>query len=218
MRRRKFIQSLVVAPAVPAIAQQTAAPAPAVPQGSVPIGLGGAFRGGQPIAALATTTADVVAQPAAPTFFSTVQFANLRKLGGLLVPPMAGHPGALEAGAPEFLDGLIRVSPADRQKLYRDGLDGLEALAKKQYGKSFAELEGAQADAILHPLMTVIAWVEDLPKDPERHFIAQAHRDFRTATQNSREWAAAVATSGRRGRGFGGGAGLYWLPIDPVKG
>jgi hypothetical protein len=216
MRRRKFIQSLAVAPVVPALAQQTAAPGPPAPQSAAPAG---AFRGGQAVPTLETlTSADLVAQPAAPTFFSAVQFATLRKLGSLLSPPLAGHPGALETGAPEFLDGLISVSPADRQKLYRDGLDGLNALAKKQFSKAFAELDTAQADAILRPLMTVIPWVEDLPKDPERHFIAQAHRDFRTATQNSREWASASASSGRRGRGFGGGVGLYWLPIDPVKG
>ncbi len=218
MKRRKFIQSLAVAPAVPVIAQQTAAPGRPAPQSGAPAGPAGPFRGGQAVPTLETIVPDLAAQPAAPTFFTPVQFANLRKLGSLLSPPLSGHPGALDAGAPEFLDSLIRVSPADRQKLYRDGLDGLEAQARKQFGKAFAALEAGQADAILRPLMTVIAWVEDLPKDPQRHFIAQAHRDFRTATQNSREWASASASSGRRGRGFGGGVGLYWLPVDPVKG
>jgi hypothetical protein len=130
---------------------------------------------------------------------------------------MNGHPGALEAGAPEFLDFLIGVSPPDRQKLYRDGLDALNSQAKKQFKKSFADLDASQADAIVRPLLVVIPWSEDLPQDKVRHFIAQAHRDFRTATENSREWAAGGASSGRRGgRGFGGGTGLYWLPVDPV--
>lgn len=147
------------------------------------------------------------------------QFSALRRLGSLLQPPMKGHPGALEAGAPEFLDFLISVSPAERQQIYRDGLDALNSQARRQFQKSFADLDDRQADAIVRLQVEVIAWSEDLPRDPLKHFIAQAHRDFRTATQNSREWGAARASSGRRGgRGFGGGSGLYWLPIDPVKG
>lgn len=220
MRRRRFIQSLVAAPAVPAIAQQATAPA-APPQTAQPAGRGGggAFRGGQETAPLQTVAADVTAQPVPPAFFNPAQFAALSKLGSLMMPPLNGHPGALEAGAPEFLDFLIGASPADRQRLYRDGLDHLNAQATKQFHKPFAELDAAQADAILKPLLEPIPWGEDLPKNPEHHFIAQAHRDFRTATQNSREWATAAAASGRRGgRGFGGGVGLYWLPIDPVKG
>jgi Gluconate 2-dehydrogenase subunit 3 len=169
-------------------------------------------------APLQTIATDLAAQPTAPLFLNSSQFAALRKLGSLFAPALGGHPGALEAGAPEFLDYLLSVSPADRQKLYREGLDQLNAQANKQFRVPFAELDATRADAILRPLLSVIPWVEDLPRDPARHFIAQAQRDFRTATQNSREWASAGASSGRRGRGFGGGVGLYWLPIDPVKG
>ncbi len=153
-----------------------------------------------------------------PSFFTADQYAALRALGKLLQPPMKGHPGAIETGAPEFLDFLIGVSPPDRQKLYRDGLDALNSQSKKQYKKLFADLDATQADAIVKPLMVVIPWSEDLPPEKVRHFIAQAHRDFRTATQNSREWAAEGAAGRRGGRGFGGGTGLYWLPVDPVKG
>ncbi len=215
MKRRRFIQSLAAAPAVPLVAQQAAPPAPA-PQAAPP---GGPFgRTGPADPPLQTVAADLAAQPVAPVFCNAAQFAALKKLGSLLAPPLAGKPGALEAGAPEFLDFLLSVSPAESQKLYRDGLNALNAQAAKQFKVPFAELNATQADAILRPLLSVIPWVEDLPKEPAHRFIAQAQRDFRTATQNSREWAAANANSGRRGRGFGGGIGLYWLPIDPVKG
>lgn len=218
------MQALVAAPAVPLVAQQAAQQAPpatppAAPPGAVPGGgRGGRFGAAQPTPALQTTAADLVADPVNPRFFTAAQFAALRKLGGLLQPPLKGNLGALDCGAAEFLDYLVGISPADRQQLYKGGLDALNAQAKKQYGKTFADLETAQCDAILKPLMAAIPWNEDLPKDPVKHFIAQAHRDFRTATLNSREYAAAGASSGRRGRGFGGGMGLYWLPIDPVKG
>ena len=215
MKRRRFIQSLAAAPAVPLVAQQAAPPAPA-PQAPAPAGPFG--RTGAPDPPLQTAVADVAAAPIAPAFFNPAQFAALRKLGSLLAPSLAGKPGALEAGAAEFLDFLLSVSPAASQKLYRDGLNELNAQAAKQFHVPFADLNATQADAILRPLLSAIPWVEDLPKEPARHFLAQAQRDFRTATQNSREWAEANANSGRRGRGFGGGIGLYWLPIDPVKG
>jgi hypothetical protein len=126
---------------------------------------------------------------------------------------MRGNPGATECGAPEFLDFLIGVSPADRQKLYRTGLDNLNARARKQFNKSFADLDDKQADAIIRPLLAPVPWVHDAPKDPSLHFMAEAHRDIRQATQNSREYAAGGAGSGRRGGGFGGG---YLNPIDPI--
>jgi hypothetical protein len=151
-------------------------------------------------------------------FFSADQFAALKKLGGVLMPPLKGKPGATEAHAPEFLDFLLSVSPADRQKLYRHGLDGLNAQAKKQFHKSFGELDNTQVDAIVRPLLVARPWPQELPSDPMKNFMAQVHEDLRTATANSREWAAASPSSpsGQRGRGFNRSSGYYWHPIDPV--
>lgn len=148
-------------------------------------------------------------------FFTAPQFAALRKLSDLLMPALRGNPGALAAGAPEFLDFLLAVSPADRQKLYRTGLDTLNARAKKQFDKPFADLTAEQADKVIRPMLVVVPWVKEPPKDALQHFMFAAHDDIRHATQNSREWADAAAASGRRG-GFGGGGGQYVLPIDPV--
>ncbi len=54
---------------------------------------------------------DAVAQTNA-YFFSDRQIATLRRLSEILLPPIKGYPGALDAGTPEFLDFLIGVSPA----------------------------------------------------------------------------------------------------------
>lgn len=217
MKRRRFMQALAAVPAAPLVAQQAVAQQAAQPAAAPQTPPGGRFGGAQAAPPLQTTAAETVADPAPPSFFNGQQFAALRKLGGLLQPPLKGNPGALDCGAAEFLDYLIGVSPADRQQLYKGGLDALNAQAKKQVGKAFADLDATQCDAILKPLLTPIPWNEDLPKDPVKHFIAQAHRDFRTATVNSRAYATAGASSGRRGgRGFGGGTGQFWLPIDPV--
>jgi hypothetical protein len=216
MKRRGFVKSLIALPAARELAAQQQAPAqtPAAqpPAGGRGGGAGGRFGQGN-IPKFEVTQAEVVGEPT-QRFFTAPQFAALRKLSDVLMPPMRSFPGALDCGAPEFLDFLIGDSPADRKALYRNGLDALNALAKKQFSKAFAELDATQADAVIRPLLAPVPWAYDLPKDPTMHFLAEAHRDIRTATQNSREWAAAGASSGRR-TGFGGG-GSYLNPIDPV--
>ncbi len=133
------------------------------------------------------------------------------------MPPLKNNPGALDAKAPEFLDFLISVSPANRQKSYQFGLDHLDLQAKEKYGRPFSELDGAQVDAILRPLLVARPWPADLPADPLKSFLAEVHEDLRTATMNSREWAAASEKSGRRfTRGFRE-SGYYWFPIDPIS-
>ena len=144
-----------------------------------------------------------------PHFFTPRQFATLRALSGMLMPSREGVPGAMETGAPEFLDFLIGASGAERQRVYREGLDGLEAESKKRFDKSFAEA-GEQADALLAPLRE--AWTYEPPVEPVARFLREAKRDVRTAVMNSRQRAATAAPTNRRA----GGVGLYWYPIDPL--
>ena len=69
--------------------------------------------------------------------------------------------GALiDAGAPEFLDFLISVSPADQQKMYVDGLNRLDAEAKQQFGIPFAGVKSATGRRV-DPAM--VADVDDRP-------------------------------------------------------
>ena len=214
IKRRGFVKSLLLAPALNA--QQTPQPQPQpVPQPNTPA-VQTPRQSGAP-ALLKTTHPDLAAEPY-PRFFSNQQFAVLEKLGALLMPALNGNPGALEAKAPQFLDFLISVSPSDRQKLYRDGLEQVELHAQRQFHKHFAELDRAQADSVLRPLLTVRPWPLDFPSDPLKDFVAQVHEDLRTATMNSREWAAAAEKTGRRFSRGSRSSGLYWKPIDPLDG
>ncbi len=201
--------TLVAAPAAaPALFAQPPAPQPAPQPAGAPT-LGGRGPGG-PSALdikLDVVSPDNVAEPEA-RFFTPAQFAALRKLSDLLMPPLRGNPGALDAAAPEFLDFLVGVSPADRQALYRSGLDALNARARKQFNKNFADLDAAQCDTIVRPLLVPVPWTHEPPKDPLQHFMASAHDDIRTATRNSREW--------NTGGGRRGGAQLFWNPVDPI--
>ena len=156
------------------------------------------------------TSTEAVGEPTI-RFFTPSQFAALHKLSEVLMPPMRGMPGALECGAPEFLDFLIGASPADRQDALSQRPGYVERAAPRSSSANrLPSWTPTQADAVIRPLLAPVPWAYDLPKDPAMHFIAEAHRDIRTATQNSREWASAGAASGRRS-GFGGG-GSYMNP------
>ncbi len=198
MQRRRFFQTLAAAPAAGALlAQQPAAAQQTSSSGS------------NEIPQLQTTAVDLAGDPV-PQFLTPEQYAALRKLSDLLQPAMASMPGALEAKVPEFLDFLISVSPDARQKLYRDGLDALNAEAMKHTNKPFAEISVADAASVLAPLRQ--PWTYEAPSDPLAHFLREAKQDVHTAMVNSREYNQAGAAAGG-GRRFGA-RGFYWLPIE----
>ncbi len=193
MKRRRFMQTIAAAPAlaVPAaMPAQTPAPRPA------------------PDAQKLELTAVDAAAEMTPRFFTAAQFAALRKLSDILMPSLNNLPGALEAKAAEFLDFLLSKSPAERQRLYRVGLDRLNAQAQKRFSKPFADLNETQASELLAPLRQ--AWTYVPPTEPFARFLREAKADVRTATLNSYEYNTASTVSGRRG----GGMGQYWYPLD----
>jgi hypothetical protein len=156
---------------------------------------------------ISTTEPDSAALPTVRTFDSA-QFSALRKLGEILMPAAQNAPGALEAGAPEFLDFLIGVSPPDRVTLYKTGLDRLNADAHSRYQRSFGEITAAEADPILAPLHA--AWSYRGPMDPFAKFLLAAKSDLLTATANSREYLMVVSER----RHFAAGVGQYWYPVE----
>ncbi|MGH9719001.1 MAG: gluconate 2-dehydrogenase subunit 3 family protein [Bryobacteraceae bacterium] len=192
MKRRTLIRSALGASAASAL------PVPLLPQ---------APRPAEETPALATASPDGVAS-AAPRFFSAQELAALRRLGDILAPAQSATPGAVEAGAAEFLDFLISESPPGRQTLYRAGVRRLNQEARTRYGKPFAEITAPQAEAILAPLGA--AWTYHGPSDAFARFLLSAKDDFIQATMNSREFVTAVSGRSRQG----GGTGVYWLPIE----
>ena len=150
MKRRRFLKAMVAAPAAPALfAQQS--PAPLNPVPDTPVPATAAASAVEELPKLESTVADAAAEMR-PGFFNAQQFTALRKLSDLLMPSLKELPGALDTGAPEFLDFLIGFSLPDRQQLYRIGLDALNAQARKRFERPFAELDTTQAEALLAPL------------------------------------------------------------------
>lgn len=177
MKRRHLLQCVAALPLAQAASAQ--APATTTPVERAP--------------EVATAPAGAVGRPVA-RFFTEAQFEALERLAGILMPSVEERPGAKQAHVAEFLDFLISESPADRQLLYRNGLDRLNK-------------EGFDA-ASLKPLTA--AWTYDGPTDPFAKFLLAAKEDVMRATYNSREFASAM--EGTR-RGFSG-SGYYWTVIE----
>lgn len=204
MRRRDFVRALLAAGAAPRLlfSQQAAAPPPPAP---VPWLLGLNAKTPMPHVEGAEQVA-----AAQLRFFSPQQMATLSRLSDVLMPPVDGKPGALQAQTPMFLDFLIGNSLEERKRVYSKGLDWLDAESKKRFNAEFAKLSDAQAGELLKPWLRT--WLNDHPPTEEHaDFVNIAHDDIRTATVNSKEWSVApqVGAEPRTEEE------LYWSPIQP---
>jgi hypothetical protein len=68
------------------------------------------------------------------------------------IVPKTDTPGAIEAGVPQYVDGLLGswASPARRTELI-SALDTIDRLARQQKQKGFAALSPAEREAVLTP-------------------------------------------------------------------
>lgn len=159
---------------------------------------------------LVLTRADAVAD-ALPEFLSAQQLATLTRLSDLLMPRVGELPGAIDAGAPEFLDFLMSESPNEDQAVYTAGLDALNDAAATQFGQPFADVAETQAHMLLAPLRE--AWAPEPSTDPLVAILHRAKDDVRIATVNTEIWAKAFAAQGGGGRRRLG-AGQYWTTVE----
>ncbi len=206
MRRRDFVRTVLAVGAAPKLllSQQAITPAPP-PPAPVPWLLG--LTSKTPIPHV--EAADQVAA-AQLRFFSAVQMATLTRLSELVMPPLGGKPGAVQAETPMFLDFLIGSSTAERKQAYSKGLDWLDDESKKRFKEEFARLTDAQADELLKPWLRT--WLIDHPPTEEHaDFVNIAHDDIRTATVNSKAWSDAPQT----GKQPTTPEELYWSPVQP---
>ncbi|HEY6489854.1 MAG: gluconate 2-dehydrogenase subunit 3 family protein [Terracidiphilus sp.] len=207
MQRRDFLRALVslFVAAKTAGAQQRLNDPTLPPPAPVPWTLGLNSRTPMPV----TELADEVAA-ADLSFFTPLQMRTLTRLCDVLLPPLNGKPGAVEAQTPTFLDFLIGSSPQTQQKVYAGGLDWLEETAQAKYKTAFAQLDDNQTGELIQPWLRT--WMSDHPPtEPHANFINIAHDDIRSATVNSKAWDE-VPSVGAEPKTE---EDIYWLPIEP---
>jgi hypothetical protein len=195
MKRRKMLQSLTALPAVGLLRGQQAV----VPPKPTPAAV-------EEIPVIDSTVVEMAGVPV-QRFFDEQQFAALRRLSDMIVPASDDMPGALAAGAPEFLDFLVGELPAPRQEQYRSGLAELNRRTEKTFHVEFAAATDAQADEILSPLRQ--EWTPS-PSNEFTAFLRTAKEDILRATFSSREW---IRTASKHSRGASG-IGTYWRPVE----
>ena len=100
-------------------------------------------------------------QAYAPKFFSAHAYKSLRALCQTIIPSDEDGKGAIEAGAPEFID-LITSENEDYQLALGGGLMWLDNTCVDRYGKVYLDCAPAQQKEILD----LIAYGKNAKRDP----------------------------------------------------
>jgi gluconate 2-dehydrogenase gamma chain len=96
-----------------------------------------------------------------PKFFRPQQYKTLQALCQAIIPSDADSGGAIEAGAPEFIDLLTSENP-DFQLRLGGGLMWLDSTCTDRYGKAYLDCAPEQQKEILD----LIAYRENALNDP----------------------------------------------------
>lgn len=137
-----------------------------------------------------------------PTFFTPEEWAFIRAAVARLIPADERGPGALEAGVPEFIDRQMNTPyatgsiwymqgpfnpdvpkemgyqlPLVPKQIYNLGISDADAYSKKTAGKPFAELDGAQQDAMLQKFESGEAEFQQLPSKLFFSYLLQNTRE-----------------------------------------
>ncbi len=83
-----------------------------------------------------------------PKIFTEHEYRTLGKLSELIVPADEVSKGALDAGAPEFID-LLCSGNAQLERIYRGGLAWLDVQSGKRYAAMFIEAKPEQQKELL---------------------------------------------------------------------
>lgn len=97
----------------------------------------------------------------APKLFKEHQYKTVQALAQLIIPPDDRSGGAIEAGAPEFIDLLCSENEAYALKI-EGGLRWLDATCDDRYGQPFLGATPAQQNEILE----LIAFRKNAETDP----------------------------------------------------
>lgn len=83
-----------------------------------------------------------------PKFFDASSYKSLQTLCDTIIPPDADSGGAVEAGAPEFID-LLTSENSEYQVKFGGGLKWLASTCNSRYGKAYLDCTPQQQKEIL---------------------------------------------------------------------
>jgi gluconate 2-dehydrogenase gamma chain len=92
--------------------------------------------------------------PYTPKFFSGDEFETLSRIAELIIPA-TDTPGAIGAGVPKYIDGVVSANP-EHKKRFREGLAWLDQESAKRFRKTFAKLTESQQVKLLTPLSEAV--------------------------------------------------------------
>lgn len=107
------------------------------------------------------TAEKAATQTYTPKFFSAHAYKTLQSLCNSIIPPDADSKGAVEAGAPEFIDLLTSENP-EYQLTLGGGLMWLDSTCIDRYDKPYLECTAEQQKEIVDQ----IAYRKNAKKDP----------------------------------------------------
>jgi gluconate 2-dehydrogenase gamma chain len=96
-----------------------------------------------------------------PKFFSAQAYETLQSLCNTIIPPDEESKGAVEAGAPEFID-LLTSENKDYQLTLGGGVMWLDSACRDRYGKVYLDAAPEQQKEILD----LIAYRKNAKTDP----------------------------------------------------
>lgn len=96
-----------------------------------------------------------------PKYFSAHQYKTLQSLCRAIIPPDEKSGGAIEAGAPEFIDLLTSENP-QYQLALGGGLMWLDGLCRDRFGEVYVDCSPAQQTSVLD----LIAFRKNAQADP----------------------------------------------------
>jgi Gluconate 2-dehydrogenase subunit 3 len=96
-----------------------------------------------------------------PKFFPSYQYETLSSLCDAIIPTDEKSAGAIEAGAPEFID-LLTSENDEFQLFFGGGLMWLDNFCSDKYGTTFLDCTTAQRKAVLD----LIAYRKNVKFDP----------------------------------------------------
>lgn len=96
-----------------------------------------------------------------PKYFSAHPYKTLQSLCSAIIPPDGKSGGAIEAGAPEFIDLLTSENP-QYQLALGGGLMWLDGLCRDRFGEVYVDCSPAQQTSVLD----LIAFRKNAQADP----------------------------------------------------